>query len=214
MASFIPQNPPANLNMVSFLATLDRLGSVAKQCRFAARILPAGGPNNILAANGMVQFMNEMTLLIEATELPGRGFDYNETRYYGPSQYFAKNTKYGGSIEMQLICRTEGFERQFFDDWMQIINPVSSFDFNYPKEYYGEIQIFQLAEFGLFPSMPKPIYQWSLHQAWPMLVNPQPVTWADTDVLKLKVQFAYKYWSRPGIDGPQSQSTQQSMFNR
>lgn len=207
MASFQTQNAPIGLNMVNFLATLDGMGSVAKQCRFAVRILPAGGPNNLLAATGMGQFAQELTFLIEATELPGRGFDHVETRYYGPSLLFPRNTKYGGSIEMQLICRTENMERQFFDDWVNAINPVNSYDFNYPKDYYGEIQVFQYAEFGMTDFLPVPVYQWSLHKAWPMLVNPQPVTWADNDVLRLKINFAYQYWTRPGIDSPESQST-------
>ena len=45
---------------------------------------------------------------------------------------------------------------------------------------------------------PEIIYGWKLLKAWPMMVNPQQVTWADTDILRLQVTFAYKYWDRPG----------------
>ena len=44
----------------------------------------------------------------------------------------------------------------------------------------------------------KPIatYGWRLNKAWPTLVNPQQVTWADQDILRLQVTFTYKYWDR------------------
>lgn len=195
-------NAPARLDLNTFRAALDGAGSISKQCRFAVRILPSGNPQNILANAGAGSFMQDLTYLVDATELPGRGFDYLETRYYGPSIYFPRNTKYSGSLQLSLICRNQSYERMFFDSWMEAINPTNTFDFNYPQLYYAEIQLFQYAEFGTggMPMMPTPVYQWSLMQAWPMLVEAQPVTWADTDVLRLKVEFAYRYWRRPGID--------------
>ena len=42
-------------------------------------------------------------------------------------------------------------------------------------------------------------YQWSLLRAYPMQVHPQAVTWADQDLLRLQVSFAYKYWDRPNL---------------
>jgi hypothetical protein len=45
---------------------------------------------------------------------------------------------------------------------------------------------------------PQPIYAWKIKKAWPVMVNPQQVTWADSDVLRLQVTFAYKNWERQG----------------
>ena len=47
-------NAPVTLDMNTFRATLDGAGNVAKQCRFAVRILPSGNPNNILANSGEI----------------------------------------------------------------------------------------------------------------------------------------------------------------
>lgn len=188
--------------MVDVFSSANRLGSLAKQCRFAVRILPSG-TNNLISQLGYGQFLQDLTMLVEATELPGRGFDHVETRYYGPSVIFPRNSKYGGGIDMSILCRSESFERQLFDDWLEVINPTNIFDFNYAKDYYAEIQIFQLAEYGDQVGnelKPRAVYKWSLYQAWPMLVDPQPVTWADTDILRLKVSFAYRYWNRPERD--------------
>lgn len=207
MASFIPQNSPSNLSMVDLASSMNSLGGPAKQCRFAVRIMPAGS-SNIITSIGYNNFIKDMTYLCDSTELPGRGFDLATTRYYGPSISFPRNSRYAEGIDMTFLCRTESFERQLFDDWLEVINPTNIFDFNYPKDYYAEIQVFQLAEFNKNKGTqaPQATYAWSLHKAWPMIVNPQPVTWADNDVLRLSVTFAYQFWTRPGRDTAPGQS--------
>ena len=212
MASFEPQNAPNNLTMADFYSAVNNLGGPAKQCRFAVRVLPVG-TDNIINSLGYSGFMRDMVMICESADLPGRGFDFMEARYYGPSFNLPRNSKYA-TADLTFICRTESFERQLFDDWLEIINPSNIWDFNYPKQYYSMIQIFQFAEYGqgssLSPdqmAMPRaqdnpmvPVYQWNLYQAWPVEVRPQPVTWADVDILKLTVTFSYRYWSRPGRD--------------
>lgn len=216
MASFEPQNAPAKLSSADFYSAVNNLGGPAKQCRFAVRILPVG-TDNIINNVGYSPFMRDMVMVCESADLPGRGFDFMEARYYGPSFNLPRNSKYS-TADLTFICRTESFERQLFDDWLEIINPSNIWDFNYPKQYYSMIQIFQFAEYGKPAAIAQqidpnrrtmktpsevehfPVYQWNLYQAWPVEVRPQPVTWADVDILKLTVTFSYRYWSRPGRD--------------
>lgn len=220
MASFVPQNSPSNLSILDLSSYINTLGGPAKQCRFAIRIMPSGS-SNILTKIGYNNFIKDMTYLCEATELPGRGFDIASARYYGPSINFPRNSKYAEGIDMTFLCRTESFERQMFDDWMEVINPSNIYDFNYAKDYYAEIQIFQFAEYnknsqGQSPGTvkaPTATYAWSLHKAWPMVVNPQPVTWADNDILRLSITFAYQSWTRPGRDTPAGQGNINSTMN-
>ena len=111
--------------------------------------------------------------------------------------------------------------KQFFDDWMDYINPISSFNYRYPNEYFCTIDVFQYSEWANpnsgnanpgnsqqgGPSIkdiaaawkPNVVYQWQFQKAWPTLVNAQPVNWADQEVLRIQVSFAYKYWSRPTL---------------
>lgn len=207
MANYRISNPPNNLTMLDVKANLDAFGGPAKQCRFAVKIVPTGS-QNVLNQLGYGSFIRDLTLLCEATELPGRGFDIAEVRYYGPSFQMPQNTKYNNDMPMTFICRTGSYERQFFDDWLECINPTNSFDFNYPESYRCQIHVYQLAEAGDqrviagggTPTAGKAVYAWTLQQAWPQLVNPQPVTWSDTDILRLQVTFAYRYWSRPNRD--------------
>jgi hypothetical protein len=204
MASFTPNNPPTRLTMLNLNSALNSLGGPAKQCRFAVRISPVG-VNNILSQYNYGPLMRDLTMLCESTELPGRGFDISQVRYYGPTQFVPRNSKYAETHDLRFICRQESFERQLFDDWLEIINPTNIFDFNYPEQYYCQIDVYQLAEYAAnqnvrAPTEPKAVYQWSLFKAWPVTVNPQPVTWGDQDIIRLDVSFAFKYWSRPGRD--------------
>jgi hypothetical protein len=202
MASFNVSNPPSNLTMLDFNSKINSLGALAKQCRYMVRVSPTN-PNNLMTQLGYNQLFKELSYLCDATELPGRGSEISETRYYGPPIMFPYNTKYSNEISMSFICRGESYERQLFDDWVGIINPINNFNFNYPEQYYATIDVFQLSEAPTNikgATAPKAVYQWSLQNAWPAQVNPQPVTWADNDVLRLSVSFVYQYWTRPGRD--------------
>jgi hypothetical protein len=210
-------NKPTNLSIQNFLSKVSALGGPAKPCRFAVRITPresGGGTNNLLNLLPYSSKLSDLTYVCDAVEFPGRGFQVTNFRYYGPSQVVPTNSEYG-PCNISLLCHNSGFERQFFDDWQNIVNPTNSFNFNYPKEYYCDVEIFQLSEYttaGAFNQAstfeqvsmvktPEVIYNWKLHMAWPTFVSPQQVTWADSaDVLRLQITLAYKYWDRPGND--------------
>jgi hypothetical protein len=187
-------NPPDDLTMTRFFATSDADGSLAKECRFIVRILPVGASVANMASN-----MGDLMYLCDAAEFPGRGMDLMTPRYYGPEFNLPRNSKYPESIDLSIICRSESNERKMFDDWMDIINPVDNFNFQYRANYVARIDVFQFAEYPNVrkATAPKAVYQWSLNDAWPMNVAEQQVTWANQDVLRLSVSFTYRYWSRP-----------------
>lgn len=198
MASFQPQNAPASVTMVDFRAAVDKMGGPAKQCRFAVRIQPPAA-----ISSGNLGLIKDLTYLCESAEFPGRGSDPIEIKYYGPSFERPYSPSYVKQTDFTFICRTESYEREFFDNWMEYINPSDTFNFKYAKDYTCEIQVFQFADYAKQENdnAPKPVYQWTLLKAWPIVVNPQPVTWADTtDILRLSVRFSYKNWYRPGKD--------------
>lgn len=203
MASFNIGNPPSNLTLLDFRAKLDNLGAPAKQCRYYVRISPTGTSNK-LTQLGYNYLLRDLSYLCDSTEFPGRSFEVSETRYYGPSLVVPHNTKYTQEISMSFITRAEGYERQLFDDWLGVINPINNFNFEYAKNYYATIDVYQLSDAPKAgtsrPTEPKATYMWSLQNAWPATVNPQPVTWADNDVLRLSVSFMYQFWTRPGRD--------------
>ncbi len=189
-------NIPVDFSVQKFVGEIDRFGSVAKGCRFAVRILPS---NQSLISKKYGNEIPNLTFVCDSAELPGRGFVATEARYYGPGQQFPNNTVYN-PLNLSFVCRTKSVERQIFDDWMDVINPTTSFNFNYPQQYYSDVEVIQFAEYGKISGqqqfVPEPVYYFKLRKAYPITVQPQPVTWADEDVLRLQVQFQYKYWDR------------------
>lgn len=180
-----------DLNLNRFKSVLDRGGSLAKGCRYIVAVKPP---------QSLKTFPQDLHYLCEAADLPGRGFAVSQARYYGPSQVMPVNTEYQ-PVGLTFMCRADSQERRFFDDWLDTINPVDSFNFAYPNDYYSEIDIYQYTEWGSSAGkgVPNISYHWKLHKAWPTLVNDQPVNWAENDYLRLQVTFAYKYWDRPNL---------------
>ena len=187
-------NAPNYLSMPDFKALSDAYGGLAKACRFAVRIIPQGTYVQQIAG----YFPNELVYLCEAAEYPGRGFNNIDVRYYGPNLKLPYQTLYE-DMTLTFLCRNGSRERTFFDDWQTLINPVDTFDFTYRDEYRSQIEIYQFDENN------EAQYYFVLHNAYPILVNPQQLTWADDQFLRLGVTFTYSWWTRPGLD-PESKN--------
>ena len=206
--------------MSDFLSYSSAYQSLAKSSRFAIRLIPSR-PTSLITRLGYGDFLRQFTYLSESAELPGRGFMSADVKgYYGPDFKTPFQTEYQETA-ITFLCRTESFERQFFDDWMEVINPTSTFDFSYKDDYTCEIEMYQFSEQGRRTttepnregpsptsnqaSEPVAKYAWTLHDAYPILVSPQPVTWADDNFLRLSVSFTYNKWTRKNRD-PQPSS--------
>jgi hypothetical protein len=196
MASFPIDNAPEALDMDTFWKVSDTFGHLAKSCRFVARIIPRTGFDE-----NTYDIMSDLTYLCEATEFPGRGLQSVDLHYYGPSFKMPYQTEYQ-DINMTFLCRTESYEREVFDDWMEYINPTNTFDFEYRDNYSSEITLFQMSEFEdeYGSETPLATYAFSLYDAYPVLINPQPVTWADDNFQRLTVTFTYSKWRRKNKD--------------
>lgn len=188
MAIFNFVNVTEDFNMIDFKSVSEQYGGLAKACKFAVRIVPS---SSYLARYGDI--MSDLVYLCEAAEYPGRGLNTMDVRYYGTNFKVPFQTSYE-DMTLTFLCRAESPERMFFDDWMNLINPTSTYDFSYRDQYSCEIQIFQYGDDNVVN------YQFSLLDAFPVLVNPQQLTWADDQFLRLGITFTYNKWVRPHLD--------------
>lgn len=194
-------NAPQPISMTDFKAVSDMYGGLAKSCRFAVRINPQGRLIQQISGG----FQNELIYLCEAAEYPGRGFNNIDHRYYGPNFKLPYQSVYE-DMTLTFLCRNGSIERLFFDNWQTIINPPDTFDFNYKSDYKAQIEIFHIDDSG------EAQYHFSLLDAFPVLLNPQQLTWADDQFLRLGVTFTYTSWTRPGIDPRSKTATPAALF--
>ena len=202
MASFNINNAPIDFDMDTFQAVSDDLGSLARSCRYAVTITPPVGLYTSGTSNGgtvndyldVNSISRDLTYLCEAAEFPGRGFENIEIAWYGPKFKVPHRSQYE-PINLTFICRYGSLEREFFDEWMNLINPVDTYNFNYRDSYATNLRLFSFDEDN------NPTYSFTLVDCFPILINPQPVTWTDDNFLRLVVNFTYTKWLREGRDG-------------
>lgn len=195
MATVNFNNSPTNLKLPDFRAVADDLGGPAKACRFASVIRPTGSLLQQTQLGNSI--LRDLTYLNEIAEMPGRGFMNMDVRYYGPSHKLPFQSSYE-DLNLTYVCRTKSLERQFFDDWMLIVNPINTFDFNYRDDYRADVDIYQFSDVG--KDYPEAEYLITVHNSYPILLTGQPLMWADQDIQKLVVTFTYSHWSRQGLD--------------
>ena len=198
MSNQIISNPPQRLNLNYFRSVASDMGSFAKGCKFVVRITPIGDGLKRLSSN---RFIEDLSYLCETAEMPGRGFQNIDMRYYGPSFKMPFQSAYE-DINLTFLCRAESYEREFFDNWMELINPTNTFDFAYRDDYRSNIDIFKISEHAKIGTLAESeaTYNFTLLNAFPILINPQPVTWADDQFLRLGVTLTYHWWTRKGLD--------------
>jgi len=205
MAVFQGREVPANLEMNKILSKMNEGKGPARSARFVVKI----GICRALSQSGVTDLDNfrqgvlwstirktigeDLIYLCEVAEFPGRTFMNSDIRYYGPSVKFPFQTVYE-DVNFTFLCRIDSNERRAFDTWMEVINPISTFDFNYKKDYATSIDIFQLGENH------DAKYCITLLEAYPIQISPQPVTWADDNFQRLAVTFTYSKWGRNGVD--------------
>lgn len=192
MASIDFPNAPTNFSMLDFRGLSNMYGNYAKSARFAVHIKPSGYMTRYY------DFTRQLVYLCEAADMPGRSFVNVDVRYYGPSQKLPIQSQYD-DINLTFLCRNKSYEREFFDNWQLIINPINTFDFNYRDDYACEIDIYQYSDVG-FDDQHTPEYCITLMDAYPVQVNGQPMSWQDDMFQRLVVNFTFTRWKRRGLD--------------
>lgn len=214
MASTVFTNPPGFLGLQEHKAIINRQGGPAKANRFVARLNSI--PTKIVRRGIYNNLIRDIPYLCEAAEFPGRGFMNVDVRYYGPNFKVPFQTTYE-DLNLTFLVRDLFLERQMFDDWLELINPSNTYNFSYRKDYICNIDLFQMSEVeissggsGDRPNRPSTStnqsksssvqYKFTFEEAWPILVNPMPVNWAEDNFHRLTVSFTYKRWHRETLD--------------
>lgn len=140
----------------------------------------------------MALFYNNLTETLsfrcESTELPSRVFNTTERRFgSAPVQKFPYLSTYT-DINLNFIMDSDMDIKAFFDTWMELINPSSTYNFRYKNDYVSEIAINQ---YDLQNNL---TYRAVLIDAFPVAVTQMDLDWSSDNYHRLSVVFAYTKW--------------------
>ena len=173
----------------------------AKPSRYEVVLLPPQGtrakPKGALS-NIFSKVMEENTgegttrktgLLCESISFPGRTMDTTEdTNIFGPIRSVVTGYSYG-DVAATFQCSSDMKEKLFFETWQRLSYNPQTWSMGYYDDYVGGLQIYQLDEND------KRRYGVELVECFPKTVTEQQLSYASaTDIQKISVSFAYRYW--------------------
>lgn len=178
----------ARSNVRDFVASFNK--DLAKTARFDVFI-----PVPFVMAPFFSDMGTKLTLRCENTQMPGRTFATAERKIGSvPIQKLPYQTTYN-DISMTFIVGGDMKEKLFFDQWQELMNPASNYNFRYKFDYTTEIAINQ------YDHQNNMVYRAVLIDAFPLAVNEMDLDWSSEGHHKLTVLFGYSSWQLGEIKG-------------
>lgn len=143
--------------------------------------------------------INLLAYRCEVAQLPGRHLSTIEQKSYGPFEKFPFHTSYG-DIDLTFILDGDMGIKNFFDAWVDYINPVDNNNVSYKDSYTTDIVINQ------YDVSNEKTYSVTLVSAFPMNVNQLDLDWSSDGHHKLTVTFAYTYWYNSALQSSDNPS--------
>jgi len=165
----------------TFLHNILQADGLSKPSRFICSVTNPPGLSFPLMEAGYLD------LLCHQAELPGVTLATSDIKIYGPSSKFPYQRTYS-DLTLSFYVTNAMLEKQFFDAWMQVINPLETFDFAYKTDYITTISVFQFDELG------NVTYAVDFLEAYPIAVDRMGLDWSQDGFHQLPITFAYRYW--------------------
>jgi hypothetical protein len=176
-----------------FISNINSKNGLVKNNRFRVNM-------NIPSSIGVSYGTNDLSLLCESTELPGKVLQTADVKVYGPSYKIPYQKQYA-EINFNFLCTNDGNERRIFDRWIEEIMPNETNNMRFPRGtdgvsgYLTRIEVIQYNDVS-YSEDPKDIgqvlKQIQLIDAFPTGYSAQALNWGDDGFLRLTVQFSYR----------------------
>lgn len=171
-----------------------RGGGPAKASRFLVQIGSPSFPDKWkLNFPEEQKRLNDLTFQCETAEIPGRSIMTNDVQIAGPTIKLPYGSTYS-DMTLNFICTNDMYERKIFDDWLNYINNATNFLTSYREDYITDVFIFQYDEGGDASMGPAVTFGVQLIEAYPLIINPMQLSWAEDSIHRLGVTFAYTYY--------------------
>ena len=126
-------------------------------------------------------------LLCDQVQLPGTNFNTADIRTFGETRKTPYERLYE-DINMSFYVDTDMRVKELFDDWMTWIQDPTTRNFEYYDDYTCDIII----EVQDLKNQSR--YGIKLFEAYPKSIGAIQLDYAAKDVMKMSVNFAYKYY--------------------
>ena len=129
----------------------------------------------------------------ENANLPSRQLATTELKIgSNPVEKYPYLTTYN-DMQLTFMVDDDMSQKIFFDAWLNFINPTYNYNFRYKSDYVTVININQ------YDVTNKISYSVNLYDAYPISVETLDLDWAADGYHKLRVTFAYTYWSNNSL---------------
>ena len=130
---------------------------------------------------------DRLSTMCAGVTLPGRGFEFNEIRTYGPGRNIASSQTYGDELKMEFLCGNDMYEKQVFSNWMdQMVNPITN-NVNYYSSYICDVVV------KMYDTQNNLRYAVKLYEVYPTgFESSELVNEGDDPWMKVAVNFNYR----------------------
>jgi len=172
---------PSNIN--EMLQTIYQ-ESLIYSNRFEVIITPP------LFLNMNQQELAKLTLRCDSVSVPGRSISTQSYRFYGPQRQMPFEALYSGDINLSFILSNDLRERNFFENWMNVICSKDNYKFSYYDQYATNITI------NILNRSDETVYSAMIEEAYPKSIGELGMAYdKENDFLRQEVTFAYRKWS-------------------
>lgn len=180
-----------NTKLKDFIAEIK--GGMARNAHFAVLIkLPAAIANDDLIKGNYQKIM----LFCDQAQLPGISFTTAQVRSFGEVKEVPYEKLYE-PVSLSFYVDADLTVKRLFDQWVNLIQDTTTRTYQWPSVYRTDtIDIF------VYDVENNQRYKCTLHEVYPKAVAPITLDYSNKDLMKLQVQFTYKYCTTDqiGID--------------
>lgn len=147
-----------------------------------------------IQGGGDIETERELSYRAETVDIPGRSISSVEHKFqnYGPVNKVAYGAIYG-DVTVQFLVSQDMREKEYFEIWQEKMVGTGAFadgqaqyNTKYFDDYAGTIEIRQYGSHGNLHSIH------TLNEAYPLIVNPITMNWAEDGAVRMGVTFAYR----------------------
>ena len=158
---------------------------------------------NFIKPTGMVDYQQAqvpfiLSMVCEEASFPGKTISTRELRINALTETRAQAIDYGGTIAFTFLTDYAFTARNFFDTWQSLCIDDTTRQVSFYDDYVSTISIASLHPLQNLPNNldSYPVWAMEIHEAWPVKVDAQQVSYSTQQFLRLNVEFAFKYWTR------------------